>query len=87
MFEILENDYVLHSQINPEKDNSEVAIFKISLNKDIRFKTANLKLKEYFKPLSGLHLNNHDFCSLNNSITPLNVLFVDLEQLNYNSLC
>jgi hypothetical protein len=66
MFEILENLNVLPSLINSEKDNSEITIFKISLNKNIRFKTHNIKLKEYFKSLSSLYLNIRTFYSLNN---------------------
>ena len=61
MFEILENVYVLPSQINPEKDNSEVTIFKISLNKDIKFKATNLKLNKCFESLTSLYLNKIAF--------------------------
>ncbi len=80
MFEILEDLWVLHSQINPEKDNSKVTIFKINLNKDIIFKTSNLEIKEY---LSRLYLNNRFFCSLNNCMDLLNVFFVNLDAIKF----
>ena len=47
MFEILENLNVLHSRIGPEKDNSEVTIFKANLGNHILFGPNNLILKVY----------------------------------------
>lgn len=83
MFEILENLNVLHSQINPEKDNSEVTIFKVNLNKDNLFKISNSYLnanKDHLKLLNFLNisLNGQNFNSLNNYMALLETLFICL---------
>ena len=83
MFEILENLDVLHSQISPEKDYSEVTIFKANLENYILFKPFKLILKIYNAFLAQSHFlyvySNFLVCLL-----ILGVFFENLDRTNYS---